>query len=87
MGLGGGGNQMKSISWTAQRVQDTERVGKKKKRIYHISCTDLIEKSFFVSSLEENFDNYYVRGNYVSEENKMSVGGEKTKTPGRAVCV
>ena len=39
----------------------------------------------FVSSLEEDFDNYYVRGNYVSEENKMSVG--EKDCGGCSVCV
>lgn len=46
--------------WTSGSIEEKNET----KRIYHISCTDLLEKSFFsVSSLEENFDNYYVRGN------------------------
>lgn len=46
--------------WTSGSKEEKNET----KRIYHISCTDLLEKSFFsVSSLEENFDNYYVRGN------------------------
>lgn len=71
------------MCWTTQRGEASRGGGG---RIYHIRCTDLIEKSFCVSSLEENFDNYYVRGNYMSEENKMSVGEKKRLWEG-VVCL